>query len=38
MFENLREDEELNCESCTLNKENACADCCKDWDLEELEC
>lgn len=26
---------EMDCIKCTLSKENACADCCRDWDNEE---
>ncbi|AWI03576.1 hypothetical protein [Clostridium drakei] len=29
------EDAEIDCLGCTLNKEEACADCCRDWDNEE---
>jgi hypothetical protein len=28
-------DKEMDCLVCTLNKENACTDCCRDWELEE---
>ncbi|KZL88687.1 hypothetical protein [Clostridium magnum] len=28
-------DEEMDCLGCILNKENACADCCRDWYNEE---
>ena len=28
-------DKEMDCLACTLNKEDACADCCRDWDNEE---
>jgi len=27
--------EEIDCLRCSFNKENACVDCCKDWDEEE---
>jgi len=29
---------EIDCLVCALNKENACADCCRDWDDEEGHC
>lgn len=28
-------DKEMDCLACTLNKENACNDCCRDWDNED---
>lgn len=26
---------DIDCQGCNLNKETACVDCCRDWDLEE---
>jgi hypothetical protein len=26
---------EMDCLVCTFNKENACSDCCRDWDNQE---
>ena len=28
-------DLEMDCLECALSKENACVDCCKDWDNED---
>lgn len=35
--EDTFEDEEMDCLVCTLDKDSACADCCRDWDNEEEE-
>jgi hypothetical protein len=32
-----KDEEEMDCLQCTLSRENACADCCRDWDSEDDE-
>ncbi|KEI01584.1 hypothetical protein [Clostridium botulinum] len=35
MCEHFSKDEVEECIGCDKNKENMCADCCRDWDNEE---